>query len=633
LSPEINGLFYFHSKTRTWDFNFIFSSTTGMNWFKNTSNLVFSGFLVSVVLVFFYIRPLNSSWDRFINGDGLGYYSYLPAKYIYNDTSYEFKWFNGVFHEHYAQSSFPNPEDNFMVNYGNKRINKYYPGLSCIWLPFFIVAHLCARSLSYPADGFSEPYQLAIGLASLVYLLIGLIYLRKLLQKLFHNSFVSLLVPMAVFYGTHLFSIALRYNSLTHVYSFTFLTLFANALVSYFNQKDKRLHNLLFCVLWLIISVCIRPLTGLVVLLVPAFFPNGFFKERLRFEKIKFLDLVILVLMTFTLYHQFSIIYTQTRTLVPYTYAGEQFHFDRSMFFEAMIGYRIGLFVYAPVLFVSLFGIPWLSSRRRVILPAFFLAILFLYSCWWYWPIVKRTMVDFYFIPAIFLGSFLNRFHQVKQRAITLVLLGLCILYYQLKNFQMSRGILDEYYTYKEVFWRNFLRTDKASMFLVPPASILKEESARQEFETDDSLPGRVKEKSYKGQYSLLLDDKNYISKIAEQPFPTMFKDKGINKIRVSFWSHASGSIGQVHLFFQFLNEDGKQVSEVPFYLNEESILKDRWDYKEFGIDLTDFPEIDKNQVSKLSVVIWNVASKGKLFIDDVQLDFMVTDPGYEITK
>ena len=151
-----------------------------MALFKNKFDTLFFGFLISIIIVFLFFRPLNSPWHKFIAGDGFGYYSYLPATYIYNDTDYSFKWFNKIYKANYVYESFPNPEDNFLVAYNNKRINKYYQGLSYIWLPFFGVAHLVAKFFNYPADGFSQPYQLFIGFASIFYLIIGLVYLRKI---------------------------------------------------------------------------------------------------------------------------------------------------------------------------------------------------------------------------------------------------------------------------------------------------------------------------------------------------------------------------------------------------------------------------------------------------------------------
>ena len=170
-------------------------------YLKNKYNALFLGFFLSIAATLFYFRQLNSPWFPIIGGDGIGYYSYLPARYIYHDTNYDFKWFNKAYNDNYI-GGFANPEDNFMVQYKDKRINKYYPGLSLLWTPFFFIAHVIAEPLGYIADGYSLPYQVAIAIASLCYLFLGLYYLRKLLQKLFRNELVSVLIPITIFYGT-----------------------------------------------------------------------------------------------------------------------------------------------------------------------------------------------------------------------------------------------------------------------------------------------------------------------------------------------------------------------------------------------------------------------------------------------
>ena len=57
---------------------------------RNSYNTIFFTFFLSIVFTFFYFRPLNSEWYRIITADGLGYYSYLPAKFIYHPELQEF---------------------------------------------------------------------------------------------------------------------------------------------------------------------------------------------------------------------------------------------------------------------------------------------------------------------------------------------------------------------------------------------------------------------------------------------------------------------------------------------------------------------------------------------------------------
>ena len=365
----------------------------------------------------------------FIAGDGLGYYSYLPAKFIHGDPQYDFKWFNRVhICNIYVISAFENPEQNLLVEYGDKRINKYYQGLSYIWFPFFALGHIFAKLLHYPADGFSPPYQLCIGLASLIYLLIGLVFLRKLILKLFKHELAAVCVPAAIFYGTHLFTYVISANTLSHSYSFTFMVLFLYFLISYLNDDTYRLRNLLLCFLFLVITGCIRPLNVLIVCVVPAFLPKGFFKQAFQFETFKWYYAIIILLALGAIYHQLHITYIQTNSLIAYTYTDERFYFADSKFFDALFSYHIGLFVYVPVMLLALFGIPFLPTRQRIILPLFFFFIIFLYGAWWYWPILKRALIDFYVLPAIFLGALIANAEQVRWRTSLLSVTTLTVL-------------------------------------------------------------------------------------------------------------------------------------------------------------------------------------------------------------
>jgi hypothetical protein len=590
-----------------------------------------------VVLVFFCVRPLKSPWHPFIAGDGLGYYSYLPATFIYHDTDYEFKWFNAAYNANYVYSTFDNPEDNLLVKYGDKRINKYYQGLSFIWLPFFMAGHLCAYLFHYPADGFSFPYQMAIALASLFYLLLGLVYLRRLLLRLFNDQLAALVSSACVFYGTWLFTYAVYANSMSHVYSFTFITLFLYAVVSYFHYHDARLKYFLLALLFLAIAGCIRPLTALIVLVTPVFMPLGFYRERWFTGKFRHMELLVLLLAAGIVVCTLAITWVQTNSLLAYTYPGEKFYFNRSKFADTLFSYHIGLFVYVPLLFIALFGIPFLKPAQRIGLPLFFLFIVFLYSCWWYWPVTKRAVVDFYAIPAIWLAALI---HAYRGRVLVVVLIvaGLTVIYFQFKSMQVRNGILDEYATYKEVFWRNFFRTKKASMYLVPPSTIIKKEEYVENFET----PGegilretfRTSDIVHSGKWCMLLDPAHYLQKVAIVPYPKIFNAAdGFRKVRFSAWLYPAKPMQSVHLFMQFMDSLNKPVVEVPFYLNRDDLDPGSWDYKEFGYEIVDTAAINSRTLKNIVISVWNVDAKEDLFLDDAKIELILTDRSFETIR
>ena len=610
-----------------------------MNWFKNTYNKIYFGFILSILIVFFLTRPLNSPYNKFIDGDGLGYYVYLPATYIYNDTNFEFKWFNEVHKKNYVNSSTENPSENFLSLYKGKYINKYYQGLSFLWLPFFTISHLVAKIIGYPADGFSLPYQLGIGFASLLYLFLGLFFLKKLLVLLFKNELVSILVPITIFYGTHLFNYSIQLNSQSHVYSFTFVTLFIYSAYLFFNQTESKLKWFLLTGLFLIIICCIRPLNGLIIFITPALIPKQFFKTKYRFEKIKFIHLHISIAILGALFNQFSILYAQTHSFIANTYSGDKFHFTNPKLFQTVLGYNAGLFVYVPIACISFFGILYLENiRQKIIFPFVFILILYIYSSWWYWTITPRTLIDYYPILAILLAALLTHLSKsLLGKILAILILCLNMSYYQLKNYQIHNGILDEFYTHKEMFWNNFFKTTPSNLYSIPPSTILKQELHFETFETD-SYTGR-KSKYYKkeGNYSAVLDSISPFSKTFDYGMPSLFKNEGIKQIRFSFWCYFTEKIKSIQIYFKFYNKENKLLSETPFYITPDKIQIGKWEYKEFGHEVYYKDLYDaKNELENIdhvSIFIWNTESKNEAYIDDVKTEFILTNRDYEIIK
>src|SRR5688572_3647184 len=94
----------------------------------------FPSVVLTILVIFFCCRPLNAPSYRIIVADGLGYYAYLPARFIYNDTSLSFSWFDEVFERHYDNHVFEKPTMNFLVPFGDKMINLYFPGQSLLQL-------------------------------------------------------------------------------------------------------------------------------------------------------------------------------------------------------------------------------------------------------------------------------------------------------------------------------------------------------------------------------------------------------------------------------------------------------------------------------------------------------------------
>ena len=604
-----------------------------MSLIKSKYNLIFAGFFISIIIILCTARYLDSPWHRFIAGDGIGYYAYLPAKFIHHDNELNFKWFNDVYNKHYVAGTFENPEDNFMVDYHGKRIDKYYQGLSFIWIPFFVLGHLSAKLSTYPADGFSLPYQLCMGLACLFYLFAGLIYLRKLLRNIYRNEAIAIWVPILIFYGTYLFNYTINYNTLSHVYSFSFLILFTYYAYKFFNDDSQKLKYALLCLLFFVITICIRPLNGLCILIIPAFMPKDFFKQKLNFGKWNLMHVSIILLAIVAVCYQLSLMHTQTGSFFSYTYSDEKFYFARSKFIEAFFSYNIGLFVYAPIMLLAFLGSFFIPGKRKYLLMILFLLLNFIYSSWWYWPIIKRALIDYYFIPALFIGALLNKFSLKRRTLVVFPLLLLCTIYYQFKEMQIRRGILSEYITYKEVFWRNFFRTRKAAIFWAPPSSVIQKQNYSEGFENPLLFINATNTNKWTGKSSLEIGPQNTVVKIGSFAYPKIYNTKARKKIRLSFWLMAEEGMGQVQIFIQFYDKAHKLVQEEPFYLGAEDILANKWDYLEYGTEIGNEALLNPSNVANIEFTIWNTEGKRKLWLDEAKFELMVCDESFETSK
>ena len=106
-----------------------------------------------------------------ITSDGIGYYSYLPSTFI---------------NKEFQTSNDPNHYLNFDKDSTTSQ-NKYFVGSSILMAPFFGLAHIytsvdywISPTSGYYPNGYSFPYHLAICLAGVFYLLLGLFYIKKI---------------------------------------------------------------------------------------------------------------------------------------------------------------------------------------------------------------------------------------------------------------------------------------------------------------------------------------------------------------------------------------------------------------------------------------------------------------------
>jgi hypothetical protein len=143
-----------------------------------------------IIYRFDSVNKTETSWDVF------GYYLYLPATFIYDDPMLNDRtWVEKVNEKHHLTATI------YQITETPDHQPMYFflMGMSFLYLPFFLLGHGIAGIFGYPMDGFSEPYQYSLVFGGIVYTFIGLVFLRKLLLRLFSDKMVALLLIILLF--------------------------------------------------------------------------------------------------------------------------------------------------------------------------------------------------------------------------------------------------------------------------------------------------------------------------------------------------------------------------------------------------------------------------------------------------
>lgn len=370
---------------------------------------------------------------NFITGDSYGYYAYLPTLFYGNDFSYnhvkekELSYFNAKYYNGYLNKT----EE-------GKDVNKYFSGVALLSIPFFFVAHILAPLFDYPQDGYSAIYQVLFYLGAIFYFFLGLVFLSKTLKNIGFSNRSVILTIVFVALGTHLFYYSF-YRALSHVFSFSIISAFF-CLLSQFQLSDKtNQKKLMFLILLTFGLICIvRPTNGLVLFIVP-FFIKDFTKYIKSIISIQFIGFLIPIGV------QLLVWKILVGKWIVFSYANEGFYFSKPFLFETFLGPNYGLFLYTPMLLISLVGFAVAIKQNKKYIYPLLVSILALYiiSAWWCWgylaPFSIRPAVDMLPILALPMAFLLEHVRYKK----VLVTIGFVFIFLNIVNtIQVEKGII-----------------------------------------------------------------------------------------------------------------------------------------------------------------------------------------------
>jgi hypothetical protein len=392
-----------------------------------------------------HIRPIRS--------DGVGYYIYLPGYLIYRSVD-----FAAVFEDNPLETLGVGPFT-FVTHEPTGRILSITNiGVAIMMLPFFLAAHLFTLVFGFPANGFSFFYQVFMGLAGLIYVVIALDLLKRILLERF-SAGVVLAVLASLLLGTSLFHYGSSASIMSHSYSFFLITVLI-FITPYWYKNPSWQRSLLLGVLAGMI-VLVRIPNGIALLFVVFYgiFSIKDIKERLSFWWKNAWPGIFLVILGGLIIMSLQLIVWKISTgdWLVYAYNEQGFDFKHPQLLAVLFSVRKGVFFWAPILFASMAGL-FLLKRKAM---DYFLAVVvvlvlewYLVSSWWSWyfgtSYGHRAFVDYYTFFALPMAAFYDwasRRKRFKQG-----LGSLACFFFFLTLFQ----------TYQ--YWIGFLPGDKITL-------------------------------------------------------------------------------------------------------------------------------------------------------------------------
>lgn len=401
----------------------------------------------------------DTKWKRIVQGDGRGYYAFLPALFIYQDFNYHF--YDSVESKKFDKSLYK-----YVRIAQGKRVDKYFVGVSVLQMPFFLMAHASSAIFHKPMDGYSKLYFKFMHLSGIFYFMIGLIFLVKIL--LFYKIKIpNIMVTITVIvFGTNLLYYGVYENSLSHIYSFGLINFWIYTLIRLIDRPQPK--KILLLGVLLAFIVLIRPINGLLIFSIP-FFAGSWVKVQWLFKYV-FQEwkwtVPTFLLALFILSIQLGVYYLSTGHLFVDSYGdSEGLILSNPHFFKFLISYKKGLFLYTPIYLVSLFGTLFIFKENKFKFLAYFIFLIGLiyvlssWHCWWYGgSFSSRVMVDYLAFFALPLAFLVDKPKSLSLRIIIFAILVLLTAFCIFQTYQYYYGYIHWSLMDHDRYWKVFLK-------------------------------------------------------------------------------------------------------------------------------------------------------------------------------
>lgn len=435
---------------------------------KNRVSLISILVCVVVVLSLDFSYKYYKSRDKIIESDAKHYYAYIPSVIIFHDISQKFLDTEFGPDKHYFWTG---------VKLDNgKNYIKTTMGVALLQSVIIIPMHYTFKALGFPADGFSEPYKLAILMSSLLYFALGLLIIRYLVIKnLKFSDTVAAITILAIGLGTNLLVYVSKEPSMSHAYSFFAIGMFVFCLDRYL--KNRKWANALLTGISFGLVVLIRQVNVITVVLFLLWDVDSLkdLKDRILMYLLKphFSGLIIIGFILIWI-PQLMYYYSLVGSIFFNGYGKEasKFFFDNPQISKSLFSYQKGWFVYTPIMFLAVIGfLPlFFSQFKKYALSVFIimLSLIYVNSSWYSWwfggGFGQRAYIDIYVLMAIPLAGFINFTLQNKISRVLISLIFIVLISNGVfQTVQYFNNVIHFSGMTKEAFWYSIGRIEPGS--------------------------------------------------------------------------------------------------------------------------------------------------------------------------
>jgi len=370
---------------------------------------------------FYYPKWKNEGTEATISWDVAGYYAYLPAVFIYQDLKAL------SFTDSILPKYRPVPDLLFAYPHGSGNyVLAYSSGQAVILSPFFFLGHLYASlSETYPADGYSRPYQVATNLGALIIAFIGLWFCRLNLLAFFSDRITATVLILLVFASNYLEYTAIT-GAMTHNPLFTLYALLIFLTIRFYKNPTMGKAVGIGLVVGLatltrpteVISALIPVLWGVKLPLVAELRGRLLFLWRQRRQ-------LIMAALTAAAVGSIQLFYWKyvAGEWLVYSYQEQGFSWLNPHFTDGWFSYKAGWLTYSPVFFFALIGfIPMFRKWEDLFWTIAIFCSLFTYlvvswDIWWYGgSLGNRAMIQSYPLFAFPMAASMEWIYRKKWR-------------------------------------------------------------------------------------------------------------------------------------------------------------------------------------------------------------------------